>query len=114
MDVSENIAPFSFFSYIVYNSSLYNSTELENILEHEKIHSEQNHTTDVLISRIFCIVFWFNPIVWLYKKAIMQNLEFIADVRFLAWLAALAAMVHLATLDSSFGQGAGFIEPCRP
>ncbi|WP_409416829.1 M56 family metallopeptidase [Flavobacterium sp. PS2] len=79
VDVSENIAPFSFFNYIVYNSSLYNTSELENILEHEKIHSEQNHTTDVLITRIFCIVFWFNPIVWLYKKAIMQNLEFIAD-----------------------------------
>ncbi|KFF16614.1 M56 family metallopeptidase [Flavobacterium hydatis] len=79
VDVSENIAPFSFFSYIVYNSSLYNTSELENILEHEKIHSEQNHTTDVLMARIFCIAFWFNPIVWLYKKAIMQNLEFIAD-----------------------------------
>ncbi|MCV9932836.1 peptidase M56 [Flavobacterium sp. LS1R47] len=87
VDVSENIAPFSFFSYIVYNSSLYNSTELENILEHEKIHSEQNHTTDVLISRIFCIVFWFNPIVWLYKKAIMQNLEFIADAEALKKIA---------------------------
>jgi hypothetical protein len=79
VDVSENIAPFSFFNYIVYNSSLYNTSELENILEHEKIHSEQNHTTDVLMARIFCIAFWFNPIVWLYKKAIMQNLEFIAD-----------------------------------
>lgn len=87
VDISENIAPFSFFNYIVYNSSLYNTTELENILEHEKIHSEQNHTTDVLISRIFCIAFWFNPIVWLYKKAIMQNLEFIADAEALKKIA---------------------------
>ncbi|HEY1192962.1 M56 family metallopeptidase, partial [Flavobacterium sp.] len=79
IDVNENIAPFSYFGYIVYNSSLYTSTELENILEHEKVHSDQNHTVDVLISRIFCILFWFNPIVWLYKKAILQNLEFIAD-----------------------------------
>jgi hypothetical protein len=79
IDVNENIAPFSYFGYIVYNSSLYTSAELENILEHEKVHSDQNHTVDVLISRIFCILFWFNPIVWLYKKAILQNLEFIAD-----------------------------------
>jgi len=79
IDVNENIAPFSYFNYIVYNSSLYSATELENILEHEKVHSIQNHTVDVLISRLFCIVFWFNPIVWLYKKAIVQNLEFIAD-----------------------------------
>jgi len=79
IDVNENIAPFSYFDYIVYNSSLYTSAELESILEHEKVHSDQKHTIDVLISRIFCILFWFNPIVWLYKKAILQNLEFIAD-----------------------------------
>ncbi|MDW8848855.1 M56 family metallopeptidase [Flavobacterium sp. MMLR14_040] len=79
VDVKENIAPFSYFDYIVYNSSMYSESELENILEHEKVHSDQNHTIDVLISRIFCVLFWFNPIIWLYKKAILQNLEFIAD-----------------------------------
>jgi hypothetical protein len=79
INVTENIAPFSYFNYIVYNSSLYNEMELENILEHEKVHSTQNHTVDVLFSRLFCVVFWFNPLVWMYKKAIVQNLEFIAD-----------------------------------
>ncbi|MTH16835.1 M56 family metallopeptidase [Flavobacterium sp. LC2016-01] len=79
VDVTENIAPFSYFDYIVYNSSLYSEAELQSILEHEKVHSDQNHTVDVIISRIFCILFWFNPIIWFYKKAILQNLEFIAD-----------------------------------
>ncbi|WET02650.1 M56 family metallopeptidase [Flavobacterium sp. YJ01] len=79
IDINENIAPFSYFEYIVYNSSLYTASELENIIEHEKVHSDQNHTVDVLVSRFFSIIFWFNPIVWLYKKAITQNLEFIAD-----------------------------------
>jgi len=79
INVTENVSPFSYFNSIVYNSSLYNDMELENILEHEKVHSAQNHTVDVLISRLFCIAFWFNPLVWLYKKAILQNLEFIAD-----------------------------------
>lgn len=79
IDVSENVSPFSYFNYIVYNSSLYSQSELENILEHEKVHSSQNHTIDVLILRFFCIAFWYNPFIWLYKKAILQNLEFIAD-----------------------------------
>jgi len=79
IDINENIAPFSYFEYIVYNSSLYTASELESIIEHEKVHSDQNHTIDVLISRLFSIIFWFNPVVWLYKKAITQNLEFIAD-----------------------------------
>ena len=79
INTNENIAPFSYFKYIVYNSSMYTTSELENIIEHEKVHSDQNHTIDVLISRVFCLVFWFNPIIWLYKKVIVQNLEFIAD-----------------------------------
>ena len=79
IDTKENVAPFSYFNTIVYNSALYTTSELENIIEHEKVHSEQNHTVDVLISRLFCIVFWFNPFIWWYKKAILQNLEFIAD-----------------------------------
>ncbi|MFH6942368.1 M56 family metallopeptidase [Flavobacterium sp. FlaQc-50] len=79
IDTNENIAPFSYFDYIVYNSSLYTASELESIIEHEKVHSDQHHTVDVLISRLFCVLFWFNPIIWFYKKAIIQNLEFIAD-----------------------------------
>jgi hypothetical protein len=79
IDIEENIAPFSYFDYIVYNSSMFTASELESIIEHEKVHSDQHHTVDVIISRIFCVLFWFNPIIWLYKKAILQNLEFIAD-----------------------------------
>ncbi|MES2411928.1 MAG: M56 family metallopeptidase [Bacteroidota bacterium] len=79
VNLNENIAPFSFFNYIVYNSDLYTSEELQSILLHEKIHSQERHSVDVLIARLFCIVFWFNPFVWLYKKAITQNLEYIAD-----------------------------------
>jgi hypothetical protein len=79
IDLKENIAPFSYFNTIVYNSSMYSKAELESILEHEKVHSDQYHTIDVLITRLFCTLFWFNPFIWLYKKAILQNLEFIAD-----------------------------------
>ena len=79
IDVHEKVAPFSYFNYIVYNSTLFNENELNNILAHEKVHCKQKHSIDVMISRLFCIVFWYNPIIWLYKKAMLQNLEFIAD-----------------------------------
>lgn len=79
VDLDENLSPFSFFRYIVFNSGLYSDRELRNILEHEKVHCRQLHTTDVLVARLFCIVFWWNPLVWLHKNAILQNLEFIAD-----------------------------------
>ncbi|WP_300566483.1 M56 family metallopeptidase [Flavobacterium sp.] len=79
VDLNENIAPFSFFNYIVYNSSYYTQDELNSILLHEKIHSQERHSIDVMLAKLFCIVFWFNPFMWLYKKAINQNLEYIAD-----------------------------------
>lgn len=79
IDTPDNQAPFSFFNFIVINSSLYSREELENIIHHEMVHSKQKHTFDVLIAHIFCILFWYHPIVWLYKKAIQHNLEFIAD-----------------------------------
>ncbi len=79
VDLNKNIAPFSFFEYIVFNSTLYNKNELNSILLHEEIHCKEKHTIDVLLARVFCILFWFNPFIWLYKKAIIQNLEYIAD-----------------------------------
>lgn len=72
-------SPFSFFNYIVFNSAVLQSEELESIINHEKVHSRQSHSADMIISQLFCIAFWFNPFIWLYKKAISQNLEFIAD-----------------------------------
>ncbi|WP_284652117.1 M56 family metallopeptidase [Flavobacterium terrisoli] len=79
VDLNHDIAPFSFFNYIVFNSSLYTEEELQSILLHEKVHSQEKHSFDVMVAKIFCILFWFNPFVWLYKKAIIQNLEYIAD-----------------------------------
>lgn len=71
--------PFSFFHYIVINPHLFSESELQHILTHESIHVKQKHSIDVLLGKLFCAVFWVNPIIWLYRKAMLQNLEFIAD-----------------------------------
>lgn len=76
-DTTEN--PFSFFKYIVINPTLFSKEEFEHILTHERIHAKQWHSIDVLFSKVFCALFWINPISWLYRKAMLQNLEFIAD-----------------------------------
>ncbi|WP_296145386.1 M56 family metallopeptidase [uncultured Flavobacterium sp.] len=79
IDTNKIQSPFSFFNYIIFNSKIFKGEELENIIAHEKVHSVQFHSADMIFSQLFCIAFWFNPIAWLYKKAIAQNLEFIAD-----------------------------------
>ena len=71
--------PFSFFKYIVINPTLFSKEEFKHILTHERIHAKQWHSIDVLFSKVFCAFFWINPISWLYRKAMLQNLEFIAD-----------------------------------
>src|SRR5690606_20368631 len=39
----------------------------------------QKHSLDVLLVEFLRIVFWFNPLLLLYKKAIQLNHEFLAD-----------------------------------
>lgn len=79
IEVPHEISPFSFFKYIVYNPTLFNETELKQVIAHEKIHALQKHSVDTLLANIFVAIQWFNPFAWLYKKEIEQNLEFIAD-----------------------------------
>ncbi|QBA64717.1 M56 family metallopeptidase [Muriicola soli] len=79
LETDQQIAPFSFFNYIVYNPGFYNRTELDSILAHEKAHCEQKHSLDILISQLFTIILWINPMSFMYHNKIRQNLEFLAD-----------------------------------
>lgn len=74
-----SITPFSFFNYIVYNPNSYSQQELEQIINHEKAHVNQLHTLDTILTHLIVILLWFNPFAWLYKKIVLQNLEFLAD-----------------------------------
>ncbi len=79
--VNNKISPFSFFKWIVFNPKSFNEKELHLILTHEKVHANQWHSIDILITQLACSVFWFNPLVWLYRKHVRQNLEYIADFK---------------------------------
>lgn len=77
--VSSKISPFSFFKWIVYNPQSFTEQELKLMLTHEKVHANQWHSMDILFTQLACAVFWFNPLIWLYRKSVRQNLEYIAD-----------------------------------
>ena len=78
--ISDDVSPFSFFNYIVYNPSQFEENDLKQIIAHEKVHVSQRHSLDLFSVEIMAIINWFNPLVWLYKKDVLQNLEFIADM----------------------------------
>ena len=79
VETEQDIPPFSFFRYLVFNPREFTAEEQKQIIAHELVHIKQWHSVDMLLVRLFTIVQWYNPIVWLYRRAMVQNLEFIAD-----------------------------------
>jgi TonB-dependent SusC/RagA subfamily outer membrane receptor len=77
--VDKFIIPFSFGRSIFINQHQHKEEELKEIIRHEFIHVKQRHTADILWSELLCMLNWYNPFAWLIRKAIRQNLEFIAD-----------------------------------
>lgn len=77
--LDEEVRPFSFGNAIFINTELHSGEELEEIIRHEFVHVRQKHTIDIIWSELLCILLWFNPFVWLLRKSIKQNLEFLAD-----------------------------------
>jgi len=76
--------PFSFFDWIFINPERHKSDEIEEIMMHELTHCQQLHSIDIIFSELFCIIFWFNPFVWLLKREVRLNLEYLADNSVLA------------------------------
>jgi len=78
--VSENqLPPFSFFPYAVIPVEDYKSGNYTEILDHEFAHIRQGHSFDLLLSELFIAFQWFNPFMWLIKRSIMLNHEYLAD-----------------------------------
>lgn len=74
------IIPQSFFNWIFINRNDFNSGKIgPEILEHELTHVRNYHSLDILLVEFLKVVFWFNPVIYLYKYAIQLNHEFQAD-----------------------------------
>ncbi len=78
--LKENFPPHTFFKYIFLNKKKLESNEIpKEVLLHEETHARQKHSLDVVFIELLQVVFWFNPLVYLFKKAIKLNHEFLAD-----------------------------------
>lgn len=74
-----DIPPFSFFKLLVINPRQYDEEKLSQIISHERIHIRQWHTLDIILTELMSMVCWFNPIIWVFKRYVKLNLEYIAD-----------------------------------
>lgn len=110
--LESNEGPFSFFNWIFINPTKHNRQETDEIMTHELAHCRQLHSIDVLFTELFAIVFWANPFVWLLKREVRLNLEYLADNNVLAGgtdskkyqyhLLGLAYRKNVATISNNF------------
>lgn len=71
--------PFSFFRMVFLHPESHSDKEMDEILTHECTHVSQWHSIDVILSEMMCMACWFNPFVWLLKREVRHNLEYLAD-----------------------------------
>jgi len=80
--LKQDLAPFSFWNTIYLSETYFKDSKIQDsVFLHEEIHVKQKHSADILFVEILKAVFWLNPFLYFYKKAMVNNHEFIADDR---------------------------------
>ena len=69
---------FSLFRYVLIPACMQKS-EKDIILTHEKAHIDQKHWIDLFVTNVLRLMWWFNPLILFYEKAIRTNHEYAAD-----------------------------------
>jgi len=70
----------SFFNFLIVGKDEFNNIRTDdNLIKHELAHSKQFHSVDILFLELLKCFFWFNPFIWIYKKEIVENHEYLAD-----------------------------------
>ena len=65
--------------YIILPDKTYTDAELHYILLHEYTHFLNHDTAVKLLVTLYCIIFWWNPVVYLLQKDLEQTLELKCD-----------------------------------
>ncbi|REG89734.1 beta-lactamase regulating signal transducer with metallopeptidase domain [Winogradskyella sediminis] len=80
VNLIKSSAAFSFFNTIFLGEQI-SESEKPTIYEHELVHIKEFHTVDLLFFEVLRIVFWFNPLVFIYQNRIKELHEYIADAK---------------------------------
>jgi BlaR1 peptidase M56/Gram-negative bacterial TonB protein C-terminal len=71
--------PFSFFRWVFFNPTAIQKDDFQQIILHEKAHVTQKHSYDVVFLELLKIAFWWSPLIWFYKKSLINVHEYLAD-----------------------------------
>ncbi|CAM1362149.1 conserved membrane hypothetical protein [Tenacibaculum sediminilitoris] len=75
---TNHTSTFSFFNWIFISKDI-DPTQSTLIIAHEKAHVRLKHSIDVLLTEAYVIFFWFNPLVYMYRKSLKSIHEYQAD-----------------------------------
>lgn len=76
----DNHAPHSFLKYVfIFKEDYFKGNIEKEIFNHELAHVRQRHSLDILFIELITLFAWINPIIFLYRRAIQLNHEFLAD-----------------------------------
>ena len=78
IEVPDSNAAYTFFNTVFLGDQLSDS-EKQHILSHELVHVKHKHSLDLIFFEILKIIFWFNPLIYIYQNRIAGLHEFIAD-----------------------------------
>lgn len=88
----EPVHAHSFGSYIFVNEQEYLSGSIApEILTHELAHVRQRHSWDIVFVECIRALWWFNPFLILYRRAIQLNHEYLADLAVVSQSPSVAA-----------------------
>ena len=74
------VSPHTFLQYIFLFKEDYAQAAIEpEIIDHETAHVNQKHSLDILLVELILVFSWVNPLLFLYRKAIQLNHEYLAD-----------------------------------
>jgi hypothetical protein len=76
---SKSLHASSFFRYIFIDPEARGSDSFDHILEHENTHKREWHSVDRILVELFVILNWFNPVAWIFRRSVIENLEYLAD-----------------------------------
>jgi hypothetical protein len=105
--------PFSFFSWIFIPTTMCCMPGYKTIVEHEKVHSSQWHSIDLIIAELFCIAFWFNPFVFLLKRSLKSVHEYLADDEIIGSHTTLIRYINLLASGTVLRENIGIVNQFR-
>jgi len=78
--IEGNKTSFSFFHLIFFDKKRYLEDKISKlIIEHEKVHSKQLHSLDLLAAEFYIALLWFNPFAFFHRNSVKVNHEYLAD-----------------------------------